>query len=132
MPLLIGLGVGAGAGLAKTELIDQPQYQKQKQLAAATQRYSPWTGMKATAPEQPNPLGNMMQFGATGAALGQGVGAAQQQQAMNQNMGNWMNAQTNYLNNMNPATAPIPGGGGMAPGMMQPQMNPWAIQPSYA
>lgn len=51
---LAALGLGAGLGLGKHFLVDQPRYKSAKKLAAETQRYSPWTGLKATAPESPS------------------------------------------------------------------------------
>ena len=40
-PLLIG----AALGLGKSVLVDRPREQRQRQLAAQTALYSPWTGM---------------------------------------------------------------------------------------
>lgn len=76
MPILIGLGVGGLAGAAQYALVDQPKYQKQMALAAATQRYSPWTGLKASIPNQPNPLSDITQMGASGAGMAQSIGNA--------------------------------------------------------
>lgn len=69
-PLTLGLLFGGG-GLLKSELIDAPRAAKERQLAAATQAYSPWTGLKAQPVHEPDPAGSALQFGATGAALGQ-------------------------------------------------------------
>jgi hypothetical protein len=64
---------GMGAGLLKSELIDRPQANKQRQLAATTAALSPWTGMTPTMPQEANPLGSMMQGGLAGAQIGQGM-----------------------------------------------------------
>lgn len=63
------------AGVAKSELIDKPKEERQRKLAAETQRYSPWTGLKANAIQEADPFGTALQFGATGASMS----AAQQQ-----------------------------------------------------
>jgi hypothetical protein len=70
LPLLL-----AGAGLLKSEL-DRPKVHKQYELAAATQRYSPWTHMQAQKPDDLDPVGNAMQGGVQGMALGQNMEAA--------------------------------------------------------
>jgi hypothetical protein len=82
MPL--GLAIGAGAGLLKSELVDAPKERRERTLAAATQKYSPWTGLQAQPIQQADPLGSAIQFGATGAALGSAINSA--------------NAANNYLN----------------------------------
>lgn len=51
---LAALGVGAALGGAKHLLVDQPKYEAKKKLAAETQRYSPWTGLRAEMPDQPS------------------------------------------------------------------------------
>lgn len=61
-PLLIG----ALLGLGKNVLIDQPREERQRQLAAETALYSPFTGLKPQLPEESDPLGSALQ----GAALG--------------------------------------------------------------
>lgn len=81
MPWL-GLAIGAGAGLLKNELVDQPKEERERKLAAATQRYSPWTGLKAGEIQHADPFGNMLSFGTAGGMLGQNL----------QNGSNWMNS----------------------------------------
>lgn len=73
---LTGLAIGAAIGLAKNELVDQPAAAKQRELAAQTQRYSPWTGLQAQAPSSPNPFASMLQYGGAGAEMGANVKAA--------------------------------------------------------
>jgi hypothetical protein len=38
---------------------DMGKESRQRQLAASTQRYSPWTGLKANDIEQANPIGDL-------------------------------------------------------------------------
>lgn len=78
LPLLLG----AGAGLLKSELVDKPRANKERELAARTAELSPWTGMSPTMPEEANPMGSMLQGGLAGAQLGQGLQAANQQEEM--------------------------------------------------
>jgi hypothetical protein len=61
----------AGLGLAKSELIDRPREERQRQQAANTMRYSPWTGMAPNAIQEADPLGSAMDAGLTGAMLSQ-------------------------------------------------------------
>lgn len=76
------LALGMGAGLLKSELIDRPQADKQRQLAATTATLSPWTGMTPTMPNEANPLGSMLQGGLAGMQVGQGMDKAAQEQAL--------------------------------------------------
>lgn len=64
-----GLAIGAGVGLLKNQLVDVPREKKQRTLAAATQKYAPWTGMSAQPIQQADALGNALQFGSTGASM---------------------------------------------------------------
>lgn len=82
--MALGLAIGAGAGLLKSQLIDAPREARQRKLAAATQRYSPWTGLQAQPIMPADPFGNALQFGATGAALDSNIKTS--------------NAAQNYLN----------------------------------
>lgn len=71
-----GLAIGAVVGLAKNQLVDVPREKKQRALAAATQKYSPWTGLQAQGIQQQDPFGNALQFGAAGAGMKSGWGKA--------------------------------------------------------
>lgn len=73
MDLWGALGIGAGLGLLKSLAIDAPKEARQRKVAAATQRYSPWTGLQAQPVQEADPFGSALQFGATGAMLGQGI-----------------------------------------------------------
>lgn len=68
LPLLLGL-----AGLAKSAAIDVPAAARQRKLAAATQRFSPWTGMQAGPVKEADPLGSALSFGLTGLSLDQNM-----------------------------------------------------------
>lgn len=68
MPFL-ALAIGAGAGLLKAETTDKSKADRERTLAAATQRYAPWTGLKAQPVQEPDPLGSALSGAATGAQL---------------------------------------------------------------
>lgn len=70
-PLLLGGLVGVGGGLLKG-VFDSGRADRQRKVQAETTRWSPWTGMQAQAPQEPDYLGSALQFGTTGAMLGQG------------------------------------------------------------
>lgn len=85
----------AGLGLVKGLTVDKAKENRQRQLAAETQRYSPWTGMQAQAIQNADPLGSAMQGGFTGFSLGQGM----QNQAAGQKFAD------SYMKNMDADTA---------------------------
>lgn len=70
---LTGLAIAAALALAKDQFIDQPAAKRKRKLAAETERNSPWTGLHAGQVDDPNTIGTMMQFGATGAQMGAGI-----------------------------------------------------------
>lgn len=72
-PLTIGLLGGAALGLGKSYLVDKPQEKKDRMVAAETARWSPWTHMQPEAVKRANPFGDALQFGSTGAQMGQGM-----------------------------------------------------------
>lgn len=90
MPLTLGI-IGAGVGLGKSALWDQPQAARDRTLAAETQRYSPWTGLKAQPIKEADPIGQAATFGLNGAALGQNIQDAKAQDALNASMANYYN-----------------------------------------
>lgn len=90
MPWL-ALALGAGAGLVKSEAVDRPKEDRDRQLAAATQRFAPWTGLKAGPITEADPLGSALTYGAQGAQLQQNIQNSQAQQGL-------VGAQTNWLN----------------------------------
>jgi hypothetical protein len=71
-PLTLGL-LGGGMGLLKSELVDRPQADRQRKLAATTAALSPWTGMTPEMPQEANAFGSVMQGGLAGAQLGQSL-----------------------------------------------------------
>lgn len=62
--------IGSAVGLGKSALIDKPKEDSERKLAAETQRYSPWTGLKANAITKADPFGSALKYGATGAQIG--------------------------------------------------------------
>jgi len=74
----------SGVGLLKGELVDKPREAQDVWLAAQTQRYSPWTGLKAGAINRADPLGSAMQGGAQGYAMGQNIESAAAEKELNQ------------------------------------------------
>jgi hypothetical protein len=96
MPLF--LAIGAGTGVLKSELVDRPREERQRRLAAATQKYSPWTGLKANPIQEADPLGSAIQFGATGAALGSNIESANAQNANLRAETDWYNRSKGYNN----------------------------------
>lgn len=96
LPLIMA-GAGAGLGLLKSELIDKPNEQKDREMQSITDRYSPWTGMRGKMVAPTNALGSAMSFGAQGAALGQGVESMGQDQKFNDAMVKNLDAKTAFL-----------------------------------
>lgn len=86
MPILVGLGVGALSYESQ-----QAQSNKQRMLAAQTQKYSPWTGNKAVAPTDPNAVTDIAQGGVSGAMMGQQMQNAKATQGLQQAQTNWLN-----------------------------------------
>lgn len=89
-PLTIGLMAGGGLGLVKG-ILDQGREAKDRQVAAETTRYSPWTHMQAQPVQRADLLGSAMQGGTAGAMMGQGYQNMQNQQGL-------VDAQTGYYN----------------------------------
>lgn len=67
------LAMGA-AGLLKGQLIDKPRERRDRTLAAETQRYSPWTGLRANPVREADPFGSMLQGGMAGLQMGMDPG----------------------------------------------------------
>lgn len=85
-----GLAIGAGLGLLKSETVDKDREERQRRLAAETQRYSPWTGLQAGPIQESDMLGNMLQYGGTGASMQQGVEQAAIDNELKKKYGNWL------------------------------------------
>ena len=111
-PLTLAL-IGGGVGLAKSEIFDRPQAQRDRRMAAETMRYSPWTGMQPEKVKEADPLGNVMQGAMTGGMMGQNMTMVDNQNAL-------MKAQTDALNR-----------GGYSPWMGMPY-SPNPTGPQYA
>lgn len=63
----------AVAGAVKATTVDAAKEERQKKLAAETQKYSPWTGLKAGSIDYADPFGSALQGGMTGLQLQQGL-----------------------------------------------------------
>jgi hypothetical protein len=87
VPLLIG----GAAGLAKSHFIDKPKEQRQRKLAAETQRYSPWTGMQADKVQEADPFGSALQYGTTGAMMSAQHSQMESDKKLNEAMTNRLN-----------------------------------------
>lgn len=106
---LTGLAIGAALALAKSELVDRPQANKKRQLAAATAAYSPWTGMKPNEVTEADPIGGMLAFGGAGAAIGSSVHKANSEAALNEALAKNPNVMGSSLSTNAPNT-PLGGG----------------------
>lgn len=91
-PLTLSLIMG-GTGLLKSEIVDRPKEDRQRWLASQTQRYSPWTGLKAGEIQEADPFGSAMQGGVQGYAQGQNFKNADAGMKLQE-------AQASYLNGM--------------------------------
>lgn len=100
------LAIGAAAGLAKSELVDRPKEKKQRELAAATQRYSPWTGLQAQPIKEADPFGSALGLGAAGYQ----AGIELENQATNQKIADAMiaNNMANSAASASPGYTPMP------------------------
>lgn len=113
-PITIGLLAGAALGVLKGGM-DQKQEARDRQAAAATQRYQPWTGIATPEIKRGDMLGSTMQGGLAGAMMGQSLGAsgtaAQTANAGGGNVWAGMNANPSMQQNqmMNPYTQKIYG-----------------------
>jgi hypothetical protein len=70
LPLLAGAALGAAK-----HTMDAGRANKQRKLAAETQRLSPWTGMEAQAVNEPSLFGSLLSGGMTGLSMGQNMEA---------------------------------------------------------
>lgn len=73
-PLTLSLILG-GVGALKGVGPDQWKEDRERWSAAQTQRFSPWTGLRAGAINEADPLGNALQGGVQGFSMGQNIQA---------------------------------------------------------
>lgn len=106
---LASLAMGAGKYAA-----DSSKAGRQRKLAAETQRYSPWTGLEAKAPDEPSLAGTELQFGSMGAQMGMGIHNMGVQQGMQEKMGGLLDSEIARNN----ALASSMGGGSITPSIM--------------
>lgn len=69
----VGAAGGAAAGIAKAKMAADREA-KDRQLAADTQRNSPWTGMQAGPIRESDGVGDVLGGTIGGAMAGQGIG----------------------------------------------------------
>ena len=70
--------IGAAIGLAKSQYVDRPVEEKDRELQAATARFSPWTGLAPRDVKRADPFGSVLQGGMTGLQMDQSMTAADQ------------------------------------------------------
>src|SRR5687768_13670548 len=63
--------IGSLIGLGKHAVVDVPKEQRQRELAAQTQLYSPWTGLQAQPVQEADAFGSALQGGTAGAMYSQ-------------------------------------------------------------
>lgn len=88
IPLAIGALVGGGIGGMKF-FGDKMREGKDRELAAATQKYSPWTGLQAGPIKRADLIGSIAAGGAMGASAGQSYEAAQSSNKLNDAMADY-------------------------------------------
>ena len=74
-PLTMAAILG-GTGLLKSIGPDKWKEDRQRKLAADTQRYSPWTGLAANEIKEADPFGSTVQGALSGFSMGQNMQAA--------------------------------------------------------
>jgi hypothetical protein len=72
----------AAAGAAKDQLVDKPKEQRDRMLAAQTQRYAPWTGLQAQPIQEGSTFGSALQGGMAGLEMQQNMEKAKSQAEM--------------------------------------------------
>lgn len=120
----ISVGVGAAVGLG-SYASQEGAYNRKKQLAASTQRYSPWTHQQAEIPNEPNAIGDIGSGVSTGLMLHQGMANADLQQQLAKQQSDLMQAQTKWLNTGYSPYSSGWGGTGYDPTLAN--ANPWSL-----
>ncbi len=87
----VGLAVGVGAGIAKSQLVDKPKEDADRQLASDTQRYAYLTGNKAQPVQRADVAASALSGAQTGAAMGQNFQNAQAQNELAKAQMGWLN-----------------------------------------
>lgn len=128
-----GLIIGAGLGIANQMFIQKPKEDRQRTLAAAEARYSPWTGMKPGPVNETSPLGAALSGAGAGASMAQGL---QNSQAQSDYLKGGGSPKVSFNSNLNSFGGS--GGGFGSPGGMFGQsaspnylgvgQNPWQSQ----
>ena len=100
---------GVGAGLVKGDL-DKDKQKKDAKLQSEIARYSPWTGMQASAPQQADMAGSALQGGMAGASFGQSWDQAEAQDAFQNKQLDLQKQQLELLKTRQAGGAPVSGG----------------------
>ncbi len=100
-PMTMGAVGGAGLGILKYPM-DVSKEHRDRAQAAAMIRWSPWTGLKPNEIHSADLLGNVMQGGSQGAAMGQNVDKYQGDKALQQAQIGSLNAQTKWYGGSQP------------------------------
>jgi hypothetical protein len=127
-----GAAAGAGAGLIKYFAFDKPANDRKRALAAATEKFSPWTGLHGEVPDQINPMSSAMSGAGAGMATAQNLQAAQGNQALQQSQIDLNKARTQSMQApgtqtgfaMQPYSAKM-GQDAMGPYMQPDEESPW-------
>lgn len=135
MEPLTMMAIMGAAGLLKSAAVDAPKEARQRKLAAETQRYSPWTGLTAGPIQEADHLGTGMQYGMTGAMLGQSMQDHKTQQMLQEKNAALMdseimrnNAQANASSGSIKSPDVVRGAGAGTPSIYsQARKSPWDL-----
>lgn len=92
-PITLAILLG-GAGLVKEATLGADKERRDRTLAAETQRYSPWTGLKAGGIKEADPFGSALQGGFGGFALGSSIQSAEADNALKRKQAQYLDRNT--------------------------------------
>jgi hypothetical protein len=134
----IGGGIGLGAGMLQSKEQANKE-QRQRELAASTQEFSPWTGLQAQPVEEVSDMQNLFSGALTGAQMyGMGkMGAANQANLAKQDA--LLSAQTKFYENAGRAPASVqapsfyaPAPQAAVPSQVTPEIQAMYMDPRFA
>ncbi len=120
MSFVATAAIGGGLGLAQYG-VQQGENSRQRQVQAAMEKYSPWTGQHGHPVANANPVADIAQGAVAGAGVGQGIAAQQSGQALQKGQLDLMKALTAHYAPPPPAAETPPPA--QAPG--QTPVIPW-------
>lgn len=131
----IAVAIGAGVGILKAEAVDKPKEDRQRKLAAETQRNAWLTGLTANPVQEADPLGSALQYGGAAGGMKQGIANNTAQAELTQNQAALAHQQAEALKTGQPIqkVAAV----SQIQSTAQPQAtapannNPWAPTPAY-